>query len=285
MDISVITPFYKGNAYMQGLFGCIRDCALAAPQLKIELVLVNDSPDCPVEYEESWVEGFTLQLVTNEKNCGIHGTRVNALAVATGTYIQFLDQDDLLAPQTFASQFPLMENADVSIANGYDQNPLNRGPIYKSLAHQEQATRPRFYLSVGNQIVSPGHTLIRKSAIPQAWMDYILSRNGSDDLLLWLMMFAQKARFVINPENLYTHVDTGVNVSSDIKKMLASSQEVLQILQKAGMICKKNTRRYRRSLAMAAHYVGKPKLQKLLAMAMYPDVAMERLTLLAKKKS
>lgn len=283
MDISVITPFYKGNAYMQGLFSCIRSCALKAKDLSVELVLVNDSPGCPIEYDPAWVEGFTLQIVENAQNGGIHRSRINGLAAATGEYIQFLDQDDLLAPETFASQYPLAKDYDVVIANGFDQNPHNYGPIYKSQAHQAQAATPRFYVTVGNQIISPGHTLIRKSAIPRSWCDCVISRNGSDDLLLWLMMFAEKARFTVNPAQLYTHVDTGANVSADVKKMLASSQEVLELLQKEGMICKKNSRKFRRSRALARHYVGKSKLQKLFALALYPDVALERMALQAKK--
>ena len=279
MDISVITPFYKGNAYMEGLFGCIRACAAAVPELSVELVLVNDSPQCSVEYDPQWVQGFTLQLLTNPENGGIHHSRVNGLAVAQGKFIQFLDQDDLLAPETFASQFPLTEQADVVIANGIDQNPNSYGPIYKSLAHQKQAVHPRFYYSIGNQIVSPGHTLIRKSAIPEAWLHSLISRNGSDDLLLWLMLFARDARFVVNPALLYTHVDTGANVSADIGKMLASSQEVLELLQKENMIDAGQARRFRRSRSMARYYVGKGKLQKLFAMLLFPDVAWEKLCL------
>ena len=127
MDISVITPFYKGNSYMEGLFGCVRACAAAAPRLSVELVLVNDSPDCAVEYDPKWVQGFTLNLVTNSQNSGIHRSRVNGLSAARGLFIQFLDQDDLLEPQTFVSQFALTKSADVVVANGIDQNPNSCG--------------------------------------------------------------------------------------------------------------------------------------------------------------
>lgn len=285
MDISVITPFYKGNAYLEGLFGCVRRNALKAPHLKIQLVLVNDSPDCPMEYDPRWVEGFVLTKVCNQQNSGIHRSRVNGLSVAEGRFIQFLDQDDLLEEDTFLSQLSVAENTDVVICNGFDQSPTNRGPIYKSLAHQQQATDCRFYYTVGNQIVSPGHCLIRKEAIPAAWCETIIDRNGSDDLLLWLMMFHEKARFSINPQILYTHVDTGENVSANVGKMIDSSMEVLRVLEKHGMISSKNRRHFIRSRSMAAGHVGKPKLQKIISMLRYPDVAWERLVLQHLKKS
>ena len=284
MDITVITPFYKGNAYMEGLFGCIRGNAENAPELAVELLLVNDSPDCPIEYDPQWVRGFSVRILTNPENCGIHRSRVNGLAQAQGTFIPFLDQDDILEAHTFSSQFPLGQDADVVIANGFDQNPKTYGPIYKSLAHQQQATHPRFYYSVGNQIVSPGHCLIRKSAIPAQWCQTFISRNGSDDLLLWLLMFAEDRRFTINPRQLYTHVDTGVNVSADDRKILSSSWEVLDHLKACGKITPRQEKKYTRCRRMAGIYANKPKIFKLLAFLCYPDVAWEKLTLHRTKK-
>jgi len=279
MDISVITPFYKGNHYLEGLFSCIRECAKASPQFQIELLLVNDSPDCQMEYNPDWIDGFTLRTLTNAKNCGIHRSRVNALAVAQGEYIQFLDQDDLLEPSVFLTQVPLLKNADVAIANGIDQNPRNPGKIYKNAAHHQLSTIPDYYYSVGNQIVSPGHTLIRKNAIPKAWCETFIANNGSDDLLLWLMMFAQNARFTVNPNLLYTHVDTGINVSSDNRKILRSSQEVLEVMTQFGGMTKKQARQFRRSRAMSLIHANKPKVFKILSMLCYPDVALNILKL------
>lgn len=284
MDISVITPFYKGNAYMEGLFRCVRQNALAAPELKIELLLINDSPNCPIEYEQAWVHGFHLRILNNPENVGIHRARVNGLAQAQGTFIQFLDQDDLLADNCFSTQFPLAQNTDVVIANGFDQNPKTYGPIYKSTAHQQHATHARFYFSVGNQIVSPGQCLIRKDAIPSQWCDAFIQRNGSDDLLLWLLMFAEDRRFTVNPLLLYTHVDTGINVSADDRKILSSSWEVLEHLKDHGKITATQARKFTRCRRMANLYANKSKFHKCLAMALYPDVAWEKLTLMRSRK-
>ena len=285
MDISVITPFYKGNAYMEQLFSCIRKNALAAPELKIELVLVNDSPDHTVNYDAAWVEGFTLKLLCNEKNSGIHLARVNGLAQAEGTFIQFLDQDDLLEEDALASQFALSQDADVVIANGFDQNPKTYGPIYPTVAYQQQATRPHFYYAVANMIVSPGHCLIRKDAIPALWLQEHLQNNGSDDLLLWLLMFHEQRRFVINPRQLYTHVDTGENVSANDHKILDSSAEVLTFLQRHGCADPKQLQQFARSRRMGRIHANRPKAFLLLSMLCYPDVAWHKLALMRYKRN
>lgn len=280
MDISVITPFYKGNRYMRQLFACVEGCAAAAPELKAELILVNDSPDCPVEYDPAWAKHFRVRVVENAVNSGIHRSRVNGLAAAEGTFIQFLDQDDLLEEKTFASQFAAVQGFDVSVANGQDQNPATPGPIYKSLSHHRQAAKPRFYYTVGNQIVSPGQCLIRKSAIPEVWQREFVSRNGSDDWLLWLLMFAENARFTVNPESLYTHVETGANLSANLEKMADSSMEVLEILKKNNRVTPRQERQFRRSCAVSVRYVGRSKAGKILTMLCYPAAAWERAALL-----
>lgn len=279
MDISVITPFYRGNRYMEQLLGCISKASMAAPKACVELILVNDSPDCPVLYEQDWVRGFSVRVVNQSENGGIHRARVNGLQAARGEFVWFLDQDDLLAENAFCSQLALAGDADVILANGVDQNPNNPGPIYKSPAHQKQAANARFYYSVGNQIVSPGHCMLRKSAIPQAWCENIVQRNGSDDLLLWLLLFHSGCRWAVNFQQMYTHVDTGENVSANTGKMVDSSMEVLRLLRKVGAVTQQQEKQFLRSRRMASMYVGKGKAGKLLAMLRFPDVALERIRL------
>lgn len=279
MNISVITPFYRGNQYMPRLFGCIRDAALAVPQARIELLLVNDSPDCPIVYEEAWIRGFELRLLTNPANSGIHQSRVNGLRQARGEFVWFLDQDDLLSENAFSSMLSVCFDADVIVANGFDQNPSHPGPIYKTPGLQRAAAEPRFYYSLCNQIVSPGHCLIRKAAIPESWSRYILRRNGSDDLLLWILMFRSGCRWTTNPTRLYTHVDTGENISANTGKMADSSMEVLSILQKLQAITPAQARRFRRSRALAAANARAGSGRKLLNLLKYPDVALEKLRL------
>ena len=277
MDISVIVPFYKGNCYMQQLFAIVAANAKQAKPAQVELLIVNDSPEQPVEYDPAWVEGFSLRILENETNMGIHGSRVNGIRHAHGTYIQMLDQDDLLAENALASQLAAIGDAQVCVANGIDQ--AGKGAIYESPAHQQWATRPRFYYSLGNMIVSPGQCLLRRDAVPAFWMEQIMTRNGSDDLLLWLLLFGENATWAVNPQSLYTHVFTGQNVSSDGLKMSASSREVLEKLEQNGKLTPKERRRFRRSRSLGRRLVGKGKAGKALAMLCYPDVLIEKLIL------
>lgn len=279
MDISVIVPFYKGNQYMPGLFEVIRKNAASAPALSIELLIVNDSPDHTVCYEEDWVQNFTLRILNNPHNMGIHGSRINGINAAAGRFIQMLDQDDLLADDALLSQYQAIGSSDIVVANGVDHGGANPGPLYLGKKHQNWVTKDRFYYSVANMIASPGQCLIRKTALPVLWMEKPLQKNGSDDLLLWLLMFMDNCTWSVNYRQLYTHVITGNNLSADIPKMLDSSMQVLEYLQQTGKLTKRQERRFRRSRSFAAARAGKSALKKLFSMIPYPDVVWERLVL------
>lgn len=273
MDISVIVPFYKGNQYMERIFCIMRKNAQSAPELELELLIINDSPDCPVVYDEAWVHGFTLRILPNPQNVGIHGSRINGIRAAKGKFVQLLDQDDLLTDGALLSQYRAIGECDVSVANGYDESDTNRGLIYKSVAHQNMVAQERYYCTIGNLIVSPGHCLIRKDAFPELWMNRPIRRNGSDDLLLWMLMMAAGCTWKVNPECLYTHVNTGANVSADFMKMRDSSYEVLEILKENGLISEKRERQFVRRFEMREMYEGKGGTDKLKAMLRYPDLA------------
>ncbi len=283
MDISVITPFYKGNMHMEQLFGCIRRNAAAAQGIGIELVLVNDSPDTAIVYDESWVEGFSLQIVNNPVNVGIQRSRINGLKYANGTFVVMLDQDDLLTDTALASQYRFCADADVVVGNGINENRDRTRPIYHSLAHQRQAAFPRFYYTVGCLIVSPGQCLIRKDKIPSVWKEKCIDCNGSDDYYLWLLMQGEY-RWAVNPAVLYTHVDTGENLSIDIDRMIRSSLEVIDLLKQDNKISPRYERLAKRRFRMRKFYEGRAGWRKVAACLLYPDLFAELLIYTAIKK-
>ena len=55
--------------------------------------------------------------------------------------------------------------------------------------------------------------------------------SGADDYLLWILMALHQARFVLNGQKLYRHVETGENASRNWKKMADSDREIRHIVQ------------------------------------------------------
>ena len=127
------------------------------------------------------------------------------------------------------------------------------------------------YLKAANQIVSPGQALLRKSAIPQAWLDYPMLSNGADDLYLWLLYLARGTKFVINPQKLYTHKQVGDNLSNSLEAMCRSDAEMCSLLREHSLLPEKFIRKRERMCAFLAQngYRNRPSLKSMLK---YPDI-------------
>ena len=185
--ISVITPFYMGNAFMENLLQSISDVKKVLPnEWGIEAIIVNDSPDESVNIKSQY--DFPIHIYNNSKNVGIQQTRVNGLKKANGSWIIFLDQDDELIPEGFRSQIQLTENVDIVIGNSIYEYPNYTSIVYRNSCVMKYYMRKTMFIKIRNLIPSPGECLIKKSSIPKLWMENPMKINGADDWLLWLLM-------------------------------------------------------------------------------------------------
>ena len=250
MDVSVIVPVYKGRKYIP----VIQDSILANVDfsnaqgccLDVELLFVNDYPEERIEVRKD--ESYQVEVLVNRENCGIHQSRVNGLDKAKGKYILFLDQDDEITSNHLYSQLMVIGDNDIVVGNGYRGEKGKYRKIYRSIKKQKLTCKETIYLKAANQIVSPGQCLIKKSSIPSAWKNNIIKDNGGDDLFLWLLMFENNRKFGINPECIYKHVDTGVNLSNDLDIMYRSSDNLISLAEKNGVLKEKTLYLYRRRI-------------------------------------
>ena len=236
--ISVITPFYNGNKYMKQLFSILEDnyktLKTDFPNSEMELVIVNDSPEITVDLNFINVK-FEYRVVTHECNLGIQQARVTGVDNCKGDYILFLDQDDVLFENAIAKQFELLinENSDMVICNAYMESADGkRDLLYKKRTDFNRLHDLKFFLKSHNVIKSPGQCLIKKTMVPTEWKKYIMKKNGSDDLFLWILMFEKKCKITVNKEPLYIHKYTGENLSDSEEKMSISSLEIVDFLKK-----------------------------------------------------
>lgn len=274
-DISIIVPYYRGKKYLERLQACIDSCWRAAKHLKIEVIIVNDSPEEKLDLGRS----ERYRVVNNAGNFGIQYSRIRGINLSRGAYILMLDQDDLLAEYALLVLWENKADYDVVVANGFDENKNSYGPIYPSIKKQRTVQEIKYYFLIGNTIVSPGQCLIKREAIPQLWKENLLQTNGSDDLLLWLIMLKQGKRFGIVSDQLYIHKDTGVNVSLNYSKMIDSVTEVIAVLKRNQLLLSKEEKLLVSRLKMKKLYEGKGKFYKILAYLLHPVISWELIKL------
>lgn len=233
--ISVIIPFYYGNEYILRALESVEKVSCAIEKkADVEVIIVNDSPEIEVIYPDIKLD---CRVIINEKNCGIHKSRVNGLKHAKGQYIQFLDQDDELLVDGYGAQLENMKSADVSVGNGFYSMKEKKYRIYKSYASMEYLIQLERLLKIRNLIPSPGECLIKKATIPMVWINNNLSVDGADDWMLWISMFKQGSGFAFNPLMVYRHNDAnGANCSANLDKMRESALEANSILHQHGTI-------------------------------------------------
>ena len=95
-QITIITPVYKVEEYLDR---CI-ESILAQTFIDFELILVDDgSPDKSGEMCDEWEKKDSRIRVLHQANQGQAVARNNALDIANGEYVAFIDSDDYVHPE------------------------------------------------------------------------------------------------------------------------------------------------------------------------------------------
>ena len=262
--ITVITSAYQGNNYLPGLLRMMqantRQMQAVYPDEQVEYLLINDSPWEPLALPDTEDLCFTLRYMDNPENYGIHKSRARGIREAAGQYITILDQDDEIADHFLLSQYQALAGAEAVVCNGIKEFGTYNKPIYKDHLKMRLVNHKLFYLKAANQIVSPGQCMLRKDAIPAAWLDNPQAVNGSDDLFLWLLMLQAGIRFVKNPDSLYVHKQVGDNLSNSLEAMCKSDLEMCQLLRQKQLLPEKDIRKRERMCAFlkACGYRNRP---------------------------
>ncbi len=109
MKVSIITAFYKGNAYMADYKKMIRANQKNLESAdELEAVIINDSPEKSVVLPEDGGD-CNIWIYDQKQNGGIDAARVRGLSLCTGDYVIFLDQDDRLREDVVATFIATMK--------------------------------------------------------------------------------------------------------------------------------------------------------------------------------
>ena len=250
MLISIITPFYKGNAYLCSLSKQILENVRlfeGNSDVKVEWIIVCDSPDTLPNRNLISPE-IPMRIIKHNINMGIHQARITGLQASQADWILFLDQDDWISGNMIQRMMAYTNDADVVVCNALCEE--SNGEVYRRYNNQaeiRQVGTLNVYLMITG-VLCPGQCLIRRTAIPREWEDSVLKTNGSDDLMLWIMMLSRKARFRVLPETYYRHTFTGRNVSGSEEQIGSSSSEAAELLYRSGFLSKRQFHLLMRSI-------------------------------------
>jgi hypothetical protein len=114
-DLSVIIPVYNRGALARFTLDSVRR---ATGDFRVETIVIDDGSKTPLADD---LVAFNLGPFTihRQENRGLLFARLAGFERATGTYVLFLDSDDLVHTDKFSRQLAAMraENADVSYSD------------------------------------------------------------------------------------------------------------------------------------------------------------------------
>ncbi|MCM1324505.1 MAG: glycosyltransferase [Acetobacter sp.] len=119
--ISIIIPIYNTSAYLPECLNSIIKQTLK----NIEIICINDgSTDNSLAILNEYAQKDQRIKIINQKNLGISYSRNNALKIASGEYIQFLDSDDWIREDTCQQLYTTAHTQELDMLSfsGYNVN-------------------------------------------------------------------------------------------------------------------------------------------------------------------
>lgn len=129
--VSVIIPVYNSEKFINK---CV-DSVLEQNFQDYEIILINDgSKDNSKEILDGYKEKYPEKItVIHQENMGVSKTRNNAIKMAKGKYIMFIDNDDFLDKDYIEIFVKEIEKDDYDVVLGGYRRPNEEGKIVKEL--------------------------------------------------------------------------------------------------------------------------------------------------------
>jgi glycosyltransferase involved in cell wall biosynthesis len=165
--ISVIIPYYNQSDY---LLECIESVSKQSYPL-FEILIIDDCSEEPVENILKFLKDSRIRLYKNAKKVGVACSRNRGLSVATGTYVQFLDADDILIYDKFEKQIELLkkEKSHVCVSDHF---------VFKNKSKDKRIVKNSF------NVMNPIDELIQKwgDAINVPTSAFLFKKEAIDEI-------------------------------------------------------------------------------------------------------
>src|SRR5574343_98984 len=177
---SVIIPAYNSEKTIEKTIQSVLDQNYS----DIEIIVVNDGS---IDNTESVVKKYNQVKYFHQKNAGVSFARNLGLEKSSGYFIQYLDADDLLAPNKIKTQIETIEKFNADVAYGDWTKFTEENNEYKELEFVKRS-----------MIKRPEIELFTNFWVPLAGLLY--TRNIVDKIGKWntSLPIIQDARYALD---------------------------------------------------------------------------------------
>jgi len=202
--ISVLIPVYNSGKYLTACLQAIQQQNIT----DIEIICIDDgSIDNSLELLHCFQCHEPRLRIFTQPNAGVAATRNRLLKEARGTYIAFVDADDIIAPQYLEKLYTAAEASKAEITKCFFQETSEDGTQYfparcSSLFYQtpSHTLLSRFVCGYYDSVV--WGKLFRRRWLQEKQLSFLEGRIA-EDLPFVIQAFTQAKQITIVPENLY----------------------------------------------------------------------------------
>lgn len=214
--ISVIIPVYNVEKFLPQ---CL-DSVISQTYGNIEIICVNDgSTDSSLSILEAYAKSDSRIKIINQNNAGVSVARNNALSVAKGKYIYFLDSDDYIEHRALKELREAIGDCDAVFANfeTVDEDSeiiKHRLAIHLFLKNESKVVLPS---EIDLILPSVWGKLYRKSRIDKLKLRFPVGLHYEDVFWHWVYLSNNcQVRFIT--DKLYNYRQRAGSVMANTRK-------------------------------------------------------------------
>lgn len=221
-EVSIITPSYNSSHFIEN---CIKS-VLSQSFNDWELLIVDDcSKDNSLNLIKSITKGDDrIQLIALDENVGAAEARNIAIRQAQGSYIAFLDSDDVWKSDKLEKQLAFMKSENIAFSfTSYQPMSENGNDFYAVIQAPKSITYKQY---LRNTIIGCLTVIIDREKTGDFEMPNIRS---SHDMALWLLIMKRGFKAYGLQDNLAFY---RIVSSSNTAKKWKAAKEVWDVYRK-----------------------------------------------------
>lgn len=230
---SIIVPCYKVEKYLPRCLDSLVNQTLE----NIEIICINDgSPDHCINILNDYKSKYPNKIIVIDKeNEGVWRGRFDAIAIAKGKYIGFVDSDDYVEPN-FAEKLyhtAINNNADISVC-GFNRIDVETGKILNTEMAEKRpsfdATKePERLLELNG---APWNKFFR-TEIMKNLHDFKEPPKIFDDMMMHLLAYPKVKKIAFTPYALVNYIirNDSIMTTIDQTKIDSTYKAMLEVKQ------------------------------------------------------
>ncbi|MGY3213806.1 glycosyltransferase family 2 protein [Mucilaginibacter sp. HD30] len=236
--VSIIMPAYNAEIYIAAAI----ESVISQTYKVWELLIINDgSTDATASIAQRYANEDSRICVISQTNQRLGAARNTGLKQANGTWIAFLDSDDLWEPIKLEKQLQLSEklpHVDMIFTSGWTFNYDNRADLF----HYQTITGEYGPDEMYQKEFEVNHILVMSVIVKKTMTEAVGLQEvrpefyGCEDWDYWLRMALNGAIFYGMADQLVYYRQHGSNMSSNFIKMRLAEANVYAKNYRPGMV-------------------------------------------------